>query len=469
MIIRGHTRIKHATAVLAALSFSTEPIISQAVNGFQYPQTRISRRHRYSSSSYMSNRDSDITASGPLKEKEEPLTLKDVQQIYAISDLHTDNPSNMEWLKSMCEKPEVVNGDIKSTDDHTGIPTKSDALIIAGDISHDLSKLEDTLSFIKESLNCHVFFIWGNHEAWIGGEEMDALGIESSMEKIKEVKNVCHQLGVYTDFQLVGASNENPAFIVPIESWYDGSLSLDGCEDLCQNFKSWPWVDFKRCVWPDDSFLAEWHDDTALEDNVCNIPLGLTHFYQNLNRETVEKVRRFYLMKSKTAVKALPGLITYSHFLPNKQTLPDWKDPSSDIFMREDWLDHPVPEVSAKFAKVAGSKLIDEQIRNIVPPSLKPTPHAVQHLHVFGHSHRPKDFVMEGIRYIHNPLGKPVERDMKMVSDNVGFQKIWDCTKGSNTPPTKIDMELSSLGAYHSGGEVPGQRIIRYWEGTFPT
>ena len=461
-------RLKHAAAVFVALSLYTEFIVSRVVlvHGFQCPQSSTFRRGLYSPSSSMSSRDSDTTATGRFKEHDDLKTLKNVQQIFAISDLHTDNLSNMQWLKNMCEKSEGAKCNVEST---TGLPTKSDVLIIAGDISHELSKLEETLSFIKESLNCHIFFIWGNHEAWIGGQEMDQLGIKRSMEKLDRVKSLCHDLGVHTDFQLVGASNENPAFIVPIESWYDGSLSLDGCEDLCQDFKSWPWVDFKRCVWPDDSFLAEWHDGTTVDDNVGSIPLGLTQFYQNFNRDTVETVRRFYLMKSKSAVEALPGLITYSHFLLNQQTLPDWKDPSSDIFMRDDWLDHPVPEVSAKFAKVAGSNLIDEQIRSIVPATLKPTPHAVQHLHVFGHSHRPKDFVMEGIRYIHNPLGKPAERDMKMVSENVGFQKIWDCTKSSNAPSMKSDKQLSSLGgSYHRGGEVPGQRIIRYWEGTFP-
>ena len=53
--------------------------------------------------------------------------------------------------------------------------------------------------------------------------------------------------------------------------------------------------------------------------------------------------------------------------LPSQQTLPDWKVPSSNTFRREEWLDHPVPDVSAKFAYVAGSELIDEQIRSILP------------------------------------------------------------------------------------------------------
>jgi hypothetical protein len=84
----------------------------------------------------------------------------------------------------------------------------------------------------------------------------------------------------------------------------------------------------------------------------------------------------------------------------------------------------------------------------------------VKHLHVFGHSHRPKDFVHNGIRYVHNPLGKPKEREMKMVSEHVDFQLIWNCTMStciSEIPEDKI--------SYSGGcGEVPGIRIIRFWE-----
>lgn len=87
---------------------------------------------------------------------------------------------------------------------------------------------------------------------------MDSRGIKDSLQKIEIVKELCSRFGVYTDFQLVGRAKENPAFILPIESWYDATLSLRGCEDLCDSFNSWPWVDFIRCEWPDEHTLKEW-------------------------------------------------------------------------------------------------------------------------------------------------------------------------------------------------------------------
>jgi hypothetical protein len=178
--------------------------------------------------------------------------------------------------------------------------------------------------------------------------------------------------------------------------------------------------------------------------------------------------------------------MTVSHFLPNSQSLPDWKDLTRERFLPNEWLGHGAGSMSAKFAKVAGTVLLDQQIRNEIgsssstaagsnfttttstattttttsatpppPPSSSPPPpssssSSFRQIHIFGHSHRPKDFEFQGIRYIHNPLGKPRERDMYMINPNVDFQIVWQ--------------KKSSSGS-GSGGEVtPKQSILRYWE-----
>lgn len=378
-----------------------------------------------------------------------PGGLENVRRIFAISDLHTDNVINREWLVDRCR-----NGAGDEERGQLATPAPGDVLLLAGDISHEMSRLKEDLSIILDGLGCEVFFVFGNHEAWVGGAEMDELGISSSLEKLDAVRALCDDLGVKTKHELVGSANEFPAWILPIEGWYDASLTIPHSEELCHGFEFWPWIDFKRCHWPDEYPTSEASYD-------ARIPTGLAEYFINKNKGPISDIQKDLesrgegaASQSIAAATVAPGLISFSHFLPNQQALPDWKDLTSETFLQDEWLDHGVPDISAKFAKVAGSDLIDQQIRSIVPPSLvwnsatERMQGKVSHIHVFGHSHRPKDFFYKNIRYVHNPLGKPRERDNGMVSPDVDFQLVWDTTlRGKGRP-----------------GEVQGEQIIRYWE-----
>lgn len=196
-------------------------------------------------------------------------------------------------------------------------------------------------------------------------------------------------------------------------------------EDLCDDFGRWPWVDFIRC---------RWRNFDPMEGRNKRIPNGLTEYFLEQNQVVWDSMED--AMKSDGDLYSCPNLMTVSHFLPNQQCLPDWVDVQSSEFDREAWLGHGGGGVSAKFAKVAGTKLLDEQIRNHKLTQIQ------RQLHVFGHSHRPKDFEKNQIRYIHNPLGKPREREIFMVSPEVDFQHVWDTRKG----------------------EVQGETLIRFWE-----
>lgn len=316
--------------------------------------------------------------------------VQDVTRVLCLSDLHVDKIDNLEWLKK------------KSA----STLTESDLLIVAGDISHRYERLRDAFKIIQDT-GCRVIFVPGNHEAWDD---------QCSYRKLKRVKELCRDTGVLVDPTVIN-SFDSPLWVLPLLSWYDGSLEIPGCEDLCTDFSGWPWTDFRAC---------EWNDHPPMGGSNAKIPLNLANHFHDLNMNSIDFVKKHIDESAEEA-----SVITVSHFLPNAKCLPDWKDITLQNFQRKEWLDHGAPGTSSKFAKVAGSTGLQRQIQEIRPV-----------LHVFGHSHRPKDFVLEdGIRYVHNPLGTPRERLMYMVSPAVDFQVLWN-----------------------EDGQVAGETVIRLWE-----
>lgn len=324
--------------------------------------------------------------------------LTDISRVFSLSDLHTDNKDNMHWLR------DHVTSSAWSL-------SQSDLVIVAGDISHELSAFRESLQVLREK--CQVLFVPRNHEAWLNQQECTELS--NSLEKLDQFDEICRNHGVHID--PVYIAGKFPLWIFPLESWYDGTLSFD--EVLCQGFEHWPWVDFARCAW----------DFPAMGPPNERIPLGLTEYFLKRNRANI--IEPWIEMLTDIVIQAAP-VVTVSHFAPNQQCLPDWKDLESKQFRTDSWLDHGAKSMSAKFAKVAGTVLLDEQIRRAVMPRI----------HIFGHSHRPKDFEFQNVRYIHNPLGKPRERELQLISPDVDFQCIWDVHVG----------------------EVKGDTVIRYWE-----
>lgn len=399
----------------------------------------LMRRGRHSHSMIASQRQNHGTRRGAAAAKESLdgaslfHSLDSVQRVFCISDLHTDHPDNLLWLADQCRRG--------------GLLREDDLVVVAGDISHDIPTFRAALQIIRRA-TCHVLFVPGNHEAWLSTlprhrsgdatfeQSLSTDEPQDSLEKLEQIYNVCHDMGVWTETLLVGAATQHPLWVVPLQSWYDGSLSLEGCEDLCRDFNRWPWVDFQRCQWP-APFLPE----PPTSDNP-RIPMGLNDMFLQRNQDNLEFVARQIRSSSHRAPPT--SVMTVSHFLPNQQCLPDWKDVNAPRFLRSEWLDHGAPEISAKFAKVAGSLSIDEQLRTTFHKDNDYEHPLRRHIHVFGHSHRPKDFDYKGIRYIHNPLGKPRERQLHMVNPQVNFQLVWDTTQS---------------------GEVPAKTpVIRYWE-----
>jgi predicted phosphodiesterase len=322
--------------------------------------------------------------------------LTDVERIYCLSDLHVDHSDNRKWIKQQSRKLQP-----------------SDLLIVAGDVSHRYDRLKATFARLQAT-GARVIFVFGNHEAWMCNDDEAT----SSYDKLDIIEDLCREGGVLVDPTLI-TNCQHPCWILPLKSWYDASLSIPQCQDLCIDFPSWPWTDFRVCDWP-------YHPPSS-EESDNRIPKRLADYFHDQNSESID----FVLKAARGEGEQVP-ILTMSHFLPNQQCLPDWKDISSSTFQRDEWLDHGAPGTSSKFAKVAGSLGLQHQLDMIHPA-----------IHIFGHSHRPKNFFRNGIRYIHNPLGNPRERLMYMVSPKVDFKLIWE-TDGA--------------------GQVHGSQVLRFWE-----
>lgn len=320
--------------------------------------------------------------------------------IYAISDLHTDRVENMEWLRSELPWPADAS---------------NACAVVAGDVSHRLDVLEETLATLADRF-ARVFFVPGNHELWCSTQPL-----ADSLQKCDAVLALCAKLGVETEPARVGAVQ-----VVPLLSWYDRSLALParalgGAPPLPLRL----WADYGRCRWPDRLGPA---DGAAGERDEA-----VAAHFAALNQPRIREAQR-QMAAAAARGEGARGLLSLTHFLPAHCCLPDWCEPEA-AELSLSWLSHGAARKAALFASVAGSARYDAQLRSIAPAS--------EHVHVFGHSHRPKDFTKGGVRYVHNPLGKGTERRWGALPERPEFVRLWD----------------------EHGRPVPARRtIIRYWE-----
>ncbi|CAF2531612.1 unnamed protein product [Rotaria sp. Silwood2] len=111
--------------------------------------------------------------------------------------------------------------------------------------------------------------------------------------------------------------------------------------------------------------------------------------------------------------KSNSKIITFSHFLTSKKLMQAYRNEMSR--RRQKWLESqngtPHNEeiasgtLTANFSLVAGTELLDEQLKLIKPQ-----------IHIFGHSHRKMVLdIGDGIKYINNPLGYTRERENGLI------------------------------------------------------
>ncbi|MBF0289248.1 MAG: metallophosphoesterase [SAR324 cluster bacterium] len=235
----------------------------------------------------------------------------------------------------------------------------NDVLIIAGDISDDWAHLENTLQILQNKFS-KVFFVPGNHELWIRrGNYPHSIG------KFEQILLLCQQLGIFTNPQKIGqGENDSGLWIIPLFSWY--TLPEEGGNSL---FITKPGNDRTMEIW-NDFHCTQWPD------------LGqatLSEYFLGLNASCLEK-------------KYEAPVISFSHFLPRQDLIFSTEKEREGAVLKD-------PHPYFNFSRVAGCRGLEQQIRKLGST-----------IHVYGHQHRNRDRMVDGVRYISCCLGYPRER-----------------------------------------------------------
>ena len=240
-------------------------------------------------------------------------------RLWAVSDIHTDCPENEEWVARLdCEE------------------FQNDALIVAGDVSESVSVVEATLKVLASKFN-QVFFVPGNHDLWISEEDT----CDDSLTKLHGLLALCARLGICTHPAKIGeASVEGgTVWVCPLLSWHHQTFDTEPeVEGWAVPSAAQTMTDYRACRFP--SPLSQ------LDDSVARA-------VDELNAARVEH------MLLERAPRPAEPLVTFSHFLPRLDLLPEKR------FLM-------VPELP----KAAGSTFLRRRLHSLMPS-----------VHVFGHTH----------------------------------------------------------------------------------
>jgi len=296
-------------------------------------------------------------------------------RLYTCSDIHTDYPENLQWVK---EQPARLE----------------DAVIVAGDVSHELGVLEETLSLFTKRFK-NVFFVPGNHDLWLTrGDD-----IPHSDAKLQSILRLCDKLGVHTrPHRVVGA--EQGLLIVPLLSWhhhrFDSEPDIVGWTGIPEAHLAM--TDFQACRWHGKNqrtdSVAEYMD--RLNDAETHLSEALAEYREagvlDPEQPPPATSQAAWQQLREAAEAAGDIVISFSHFVPH-----------IELTLEKRFLFLPT------LNKAVGSLYLGERVERLRPA-----------VHVFGHTHFGWDATLGGVRYLQAALAYPGERRQRMGSLAIG-------------------------------------------------
>ncbi|XP_071949050.1 acyl-carrier-protein phosphodiesterase PptH-like [Antedon mediterranea] len=306
-----------------------------------------------------------------------------MSRVYAISDLHVDHPDNLKWVEELSFSR-----------------YQEDVLLVAGDVTDCLNLLKTTLVSLKKKFK-EVFFVPGNHELWI----RDKTCKDSSITKFNRIIEMCKKNGIHTDPKKIN-SFDGSVWIVPLFSWYTtpeedrrDSLYVPGSyEDV--NLTKTLWMDNHMCKWP------------------TNMGKSRSRYFAEQNKDRVERPYD-------------APVITFSHFVPRMELIRANSDDDQKVKKERQHLGLPccVPKRQGavkgfNFTRYAGCNALDDQLRD-----------AGADVHVYGHQHRNRDRIIQGVRYVSHCLGYKKERSEGLtygITQWNGPKQVWPSTQDNS-------------------------------------
>ena len=200
-------------------------------------------------------------------------------RLFAISDLHTDIPANLEWVRNLNSNRWV-----------------NDALIVAGDVSENIAVVVETFNILKKKF-AEVFFVAGNHDVW------DPI---NSLDKLELVYDMVRKIGVRCEPALV----DGRLWVVPLESWHCFEENDIASSEL-DLARLRLWRDFDKCSWLPSALGSLSTKASEVFNPLAKLAESRAVAQLMLERNEAA-IERVYSLQS---VRHLP-VVTFSHFVP---------------------------------------------------------------------------------------------------------------------------------------------------------